>query len=116
MKAQYLNLTDGRKVRLEWNWNSVNTWTDSTGKELTDLADGKAKTSDMLSVVYNAALEGEDADGKELGLSEKEFGRLVNMQGIIDASKIISEQSATMAEKKSEAPRRSPSIFFRNKG
>jgi hypothetical protein len=116
MKADYLTLTDGRKVRIEWNWNAVNEWGNATGRELTDLAKGKAKAADMLAIVYYAALEGEAADGKELALTQIEFGRLINMQGIIAASQIITAQSSTLAQKKSEAPNRLLKIFFRTKG
>jgi hypothetical protein len=115
MKAEYLTLTDGRKVRLEWNWNAVNEWSNVSGKELLDLAKGKAKGSDMLTIVYQAAVEGERIDGKDLALTEKEFGGLINMQGIINASNIITSQSSTLAQKKSEAPNRLQKIFFRRK-
>jgi hypothetical protein len=116
MKAVYLTLTNGRQVRIEWNWNAVNLWTSQTGKELSDLAEDKAKTADMFAIVYCAAVEGEEADGKPLGLTEKEFGRLINMQGIIDASKIIQEQSYVMAQKKTLIKGKSPRLFFRNRG
>ena len=116
MKADYLTLSDGRKVRIELNWNAVNAWTLLTGKELVDLANGKAKPTDLLTISYCAAIEGEDIEGRILALTEKEFGRLVNMQGIVDVAKIITEQSATMAQKKSDVPKRSPRIFFRNRG
>jgi hypothetical protein len=115
MKADYLTLTNGRKVRIEWNWNAVNEWGNATGKELTDLAKGKAKAADMLAIVYQAAVEGERIDGTELGLTEKDFGGLINMQGIIVASNIITAQSSTLAQKKSEAPNRLLKIFFRKK-
>jgi hypothetical protein len=115
MKPDYLTLTNGRKVRIEWNWNAVKIWTSVTGKELTDLATGKASADDMLTIAYCAATEGEDADGKELALTEKEFGRLINMQGIIEFSKILTAQASTMEQKKSTPPTRSPLMFFRRK-
>jgi hypothetical protein len=115
MKADYLTLTNGRKVRIEWNWNAVKSWTRSTGKVLADLASLKAGPDDMLSIAYHSAIEGEEADGRELGLTEKEFGRLINMQGIIEFSKILTEQATTEEQKKSKAPPKSPRIFFRNK-
>jgi hypothetical protein len=115
MKPDYITLTNGRRVRIEWNWNAVKMWTAVTGKELTELASTSALANDTLTIAWCAANEGEEADGRELAMTEKEFGRLVNMQGIIEFSKILTEQSSTMEQKKSEAPLKSRRIFFRSK-
>jgi hypothetical protein len=116
MKIDYITLKDERKVRIEWNMNALDIWSNLTGKEMSDLASGKATVSDLRTIAWCAAIEGEQCDGRDLGLSEVEFGRLLHMQAIIEFSKILSEQSSTVEQKKSEAPRRSPLIFFRKKG
>jgi hypothetical protein len=116
MKAEYISLTNGRKIRIEWNWNTVAEWTARTGREITDLNDGKADVSQMRTIAYCCAVEGESIDGKELGMSEVEFGRLVNMQGIVDFAKILTSQALLAEQKKSEAPTKLQKIFLRKKG
>jgi hypothetical protein len=115
MKADYITLKDDRKVRIEWNMNALDSWGKITGKEMSDLAAGKADIGDLRTIAWCAAVEGELCDGRDLGLNEVEFGRLLHMQAIIEFSKILTEQSSTVEQKKSEAPRRSPLIFFRKK-
>jgi hypothetical protein len=116
MKPSYLTLTDGRSVRIEWNMNALEEFTRTTGKEMTDLAGGKSSVSDLRMIAWCSAIEGEAANGKELGLTEMEFGRLMSMANIIAFSEILTSQSATMAQKKSQPKGRSPLIFFRNRG
>ena len=116
MKKDYLKLTNGREVRILWNMNASGEFTATTGMELTDLAKMKADMNTLRSIAWCSAREGEDAEGGILELDEKQFGRLIDMNGIVEFSKILSEQSKVAAQKKSEAPTRSPRIFFRRKG
>jgi hypothetical protein len=116
MKADYLTLTDGRKVRVEWNMNSLAEFKQITGLEMADLATKGADVAVLRSIAWCCAVEGEDADGRNLNLTEKELGRLIDMGGVVKFAQIFAQQSSNMAEKKSEAPNRSPRIFFRKKG
>jgi hypothetical protein len=113
MKIDYITLKDGRKVRIEWNMNALDNWGNITGKEMKDLASGKASIGDLRSIAWCAAVEGELCDGRELNMSEIEFGRLLHMQAIVEFSKILTEQSSTMEQKKSEPPDKLRKIFFR---
>lgn len=113
MKADYLTLTDGRKVRVEWNMNSLAEFTKLTGIEMTDLATKKADVELLRTIAWCCAVEGEEADGKSLGLTEKELGRLIDLPGVLEFTRIFSQQSSNMAEKKSAAPGKSPLMFFR---
>jgi hypothetical protein len=115
MKADYLQLTDGRKVRVEWNMNSLGDFTKLTGIEMTDLANNKADINMLRTIAWCCAVEGEEADGRSLNLSEKELGRLIDMSGVLKFAQIFAQQSSNMTEKKSEAPSKSPRIFFRRK-
>ena len=115
MKPQYINLSDGRKIRIEFNMNSLGNFTQITGKELSDLPDSKADILMLRVLSWCTAVEGEQADGRELDLDEVRFGRLMNMQAMVEFSKILAEQSQTALQKKSEPPTRSPGIFFRKK-
>ena len=113
MKVDYITLKDGRKARIEWNMNSLENWTRITGKEMTDLSTGKANLGDLKTMAWCAAVEGEDCDGRKLDMTEQELGRLLHMQAIIEFSKILAEQSATMEQKKNDPPNRIQKIFLR---
>lgn len=115
MKADYLILADGRSVRILWNMNALGAFTKITGKEMTDLLDGKADINALRTIAWCSAVEGEAADGKELELDENQFGRLISMEGIVAFSAILTSQSSNSGQKKSSAKGRSPRIFFRKR-
>lgn len=112
MKPDYLILTDGRKVRVEWNMNALCEFTSHTGTEMNELAGGKADIKKLRIIAWCSAVEGEAAEGRELGLSEIEFGRLMGMQSVIEFSKILAAQTSG-AEKKNHPPLKFPKILFR---
>lgn len=112
MKPQYLKLINGREVRILWNMNALGNFSALTGKEMTDLV--KADVNTLRTVAWCSALEGEAAEGRELGLDEVQFGRLVDMAGIVKFSEIISEQ-ANGAQKKSPVTGNSHLHFFRRR-
>lgn len=113
MKAQYLKLTDGREVRIMWNMNALGSFTRLTGKEMSDLTSVNVDT--LRTIAWCSAVEGELADGRALGLDEMQFGRLIDMQGIVSFSEILTVQASGAAQKKSTPPGRSPLMFFRRK-
>lgn len=96
-----------------WNMNALGNFTRLTGKEMTDLATVDVNT--LRTVAWCSALEGEEAEGRELELNEVQFGRLIDMAGIVKFSEILTEQ-ASGVQKKSPAPGNSPLNFFRRKG
>lgn len=114
MKADYLTLTDNRRVRVLWNMNALGDFTAVTGTEMSELAGGRADVNKLRTIAWCAAKEGEAADGKDLGLNEHEFGRLMSMQNIVEFSEILARQSNGAAQKKS--PDNHPLNFFRRKG
>jgi hypothetical protein len=113
MKPDYLTLSDDRRVRIEWNMNALAEYTSLTGREMTDLTAAKADLKILRVIAWCSATEGEAADGRELGLSEIEFGRLMSMKCVIEFSEIISRQ--INGQKKSPYKERKPLIFFRKK-
>ena len=116
MKADYLELTDGRKVRVLWNMNALGEYTSVTGKEMSDLAEVKADVGTLRIIAWCSAREGEEAEGRILDLDERQFGRLIDMAGIVRFSEILTKQTQGAAQKKSKAPVRFPLIHFRKKG
>ncbi len=114
MKAEYINLSDGRRVRIEWNMNALAEFTALTGREITDLTGGTADIKLLRAIAWCGAKEGEAADGKDLGLDETGFGRLMNMKSIVEFSEILTRQIG--GQKKSPYQEKKPLIFFRKRG
>ncbi len=78
MTKQYIKLSDGRKLRIEANWNVLTEFLDRTDQEYDDFikrAD-RLTAAHMRLIAYCAAKEGERQDGKQLDLSELDFGAL----------------------------------------
>lgn len=115
MKNDYLTLTNGRTVRIMFNMNALHDVSQLAGIEITDLASGKADIGVLRTIAWCSAIEGEKAEGKELGLSEIEFGRLMNMSQIVAFSAILTEQSGGGGQKKSPERGKLPRIFFRKR-
>lgn len=95
-----------------WNMNALGNFTSLTGKEMSDIT-GKVDINTLRSIAWCSAIEGEEADGKELGLDEKAFGRLMDMATIIKFSEILTVQTGGAGQKKSEAPDKRPKMFRR---
>jgi hypothetical protein len=100
-KPDYLTLKDGSKVRIELNMNAIGNFTSLTGKELWDLS-GKPDINLLRTIAWCAVCEGEACDGREFTLTEIEFGRQVDFQGITSFSKILAKQISTSEQKKSK--------------
>ena len=113
MKADYLTLDDGRRVRILFNMNALGDLSKKTGIEMTDLAGNKADINTLRTIAWCSAIEGEEAEGRTLELTEKEFGRLISMEGIVSFSAILTAQSNNSQKK---SPGKSPLIFFRKRG
>jgi len=116
MKIYYLILSDDRKVRVEWNMNSMEEFRSITGMELTDLAVKKADIPTLRTIAWCSIREGEEIEGRDFELDEKGLGRLMGMKEIVKFSEILAEQSNPGEQKKTKPPRRFPLIHFRRKG
>jgi len=113
MKPDYLILTDGRKVRVEVNMNSLGEFTAITGKELTDFNKMKADINTLRTIACCAMKEGEDIDGRQFDLDEKSFGRLMGISQIKDFAIILTSQSRPAEQKKSEPPKKMKQLHTR---
>ena len=102
-------------VRILWNMNALGEFTKVSGKEMTDLAEGKADVNNLRTIAWCSAKEGEAADGKELKMDEIQFGREMTMASIVEFSEILASQSGNNGQKKSPKGR-IPQLFFRNRG
>ena len=89
MEKYYLTLTDGRKVRVLWNDYATREFERLTGIELAILADGKPRIPETLCFAWLAITEGQKADGKDLGLTQRELVRLFDMSVAIELNKIL---------------------------
>lgn len=113
MRNDYLILANGRRVRIAWNMNALDEFVKTTGKELSELTGGKADIALLRTVAWCCAKEGEATEGKELSLTEVEFGRLMSMGAITAFVEIFRDQTATSDQKKSSLGIRFPKIHFR---
>lgn len=113
MDLDYLTLADGRKVRILFSMNVLEEFSVTTGKEMTDLVGGKADIALLRKIAWLSAREGEKADGRELGLDEMQFGRLMSMFAITHFVEIFRNQITPSTQKKSAPAKKFPRIFFR---
>ena len=116
MPADYLTLNDGRKVRIMWNMNALGDFSKTTGHEISDLSGGRVDVNTLRTIAWCAAKEGEIADGRNLDLTEEQFGRLMDMINIVQFSEILAGQSSGSGQKKSPERGRQPWIQFRKRG
>lgn len=119
MARDYITLTDNRRVGIEWNMNALAEYTAKTGRELTDLAVTTTNVRELRVIAHCAAIEGELADGRDLGLTEEEFGRLMGMNAVIAFAQILQKQttgSRTVAEKKEAEKKRPAFLHLRKMG
>lgn len=114
MKPDYLTLSNRRVVRIEWNMNALAELSVLTGIEITDLTKEKADIKLLRAMAWLSAKEGESVDGKELNMTELEFGRYMSMSCIIEFSEILTKQ--TGGQKKSPYREKKPLILFRKRG
>lgn len=113
MRHDYLILANGRRVRIAWNMNALDEFVKTTGKELSELTSGKTDVALLRTVAWCCAKEGEKMEGKELSLTEVEFGSLMTMSAMTAFVEIFRDQMATTDQKKSSLGIRFPKIHFR---
>ena len=106
MKADYIELMDGRSVRMLFNMNAVEIFTDLSGMELVDFANTKVNIGQLRKLGYGCAIEGELADERELKMSEMEFGRMVSIPTMVQMKEIIERQMGEAEKKSGHSPRR----------
>jgi hypothetical protein len=113
MANDYLILNDDRKVRVEWNMNALGMFTMLTGKNLGDLASVGNDYNTLRSIAYCSVIEGERIEGRELNLTEVEFGSLMSMFCIARFSEMLTEHILRGAQKKNPAKGRTPQVITR---
>lgn len=115
MKADYLILKNGQKVRFEWDVNSLGAFAKDTGIEMSDMVGGKADIFTLRKLAWYMAVEGEEIEGRSFNVTEVELGRLMGQSNLIDFVKIFKEQTNTSDQKKSPLPTKFPKVLFRKK-
>ena len=116
MKPDYMNLSDGRRVRVEFNMNALGDFTSRTGNDLSDLATKKADIPILKTLALCAISEGENIEGRKFDVDEIGLGRLMGMVEIVRFSEILAAQTNPGEQKKSEPPNRLKRIFYRKTG
>ena len=106
MKKQHLTLADGKTVRIEANWNVMCEYLDRTGQDYDDFAASadKISTKELRLMAWCCAVEGERLEGRDLGMTEVEFGALVTIHTMAEvgpkfASMVTGEQKKSIVLK-----------------
>lgn len=95
MKADYI-LINGKKVRVEANWNALTAFLDAKGSNslqgLSDLA--SLKPTDIAGLMAACANEGERLDGREADYTATRIGEICGMTEIGQFITIYARQTA----------------------
>lgn len=110
-QSQYITLEDGRKVRIVWNEQLRKKLIETYAKaELEEAMKGSATFAGEL--FYMMAQAGEKAEGNDLAMNIKEFGRLVSIPVLLEfvekAKGMINEFNNQRYQE------RPPKVYFRN--
>jgi len=85
---------DGKRVRMLYNINAIALFSSYSKKEPQDMAGNKDVTV-FRQLAYACAIEGEAADGRDLGMNEIEFGRLVSVENMNQFKDILESQGVS---------------------
>ena len=107
MIADYVEI-DGKDYRIEWNWNTITNFLQTTGKELADIDRiAGMNPSDITRFVHCALVEGCRIDGVEFPFTVEQFGGLMEVADIPVVLEIyqgqIANKTSRMKAKKKEA-------------
>ena len=93
MKNNYL-LVEGKKVRVEMNWNAMMSFCDEKGvDDLSKIGDaGKLTTRDLLAIMHAAIKEGERMDGNSFDLTKEQLSERLRPSDISRFMEIYKEQ------------------------
>lgn len=95
MRKDYIEI-DGKKVRVEANWNALTAFLAATGRNtmdgLSDLA--TMKPTDIAPLMAACANEGERLDGRETDYTGQQIGEICGMTEIARFIGIYAEQTS----------------------
>lgn len=95
LKPEYLDI-NGRKLRVEVNWNTICDFSFLTGVDFNDFcqmaSDGKVTPKDLRTMLYCAIKEGERMDGRPFELTELDLGEGIRPGIIIMFVEIFTRQ------------------------
>lgn len=106
MRKDYI-IIDGKKVRVEANWNALTAFLDATGRNtmdgLSDLA--VMKPTDIAPLMAACANEGERLDGREASYTGQQIGELCGMTEMAQFISIYAGQtSPKLPKEKKDVP------------
>lgn len=106
MRKDYI-IIDGKKVRVEANWNALTAFLDATGRNtmdgLSDLA--VMKPTDIAPLMAACANEGERLDGREASYTGQQIGELCGMTEIAQFIAVYAGQtSPKLPKEKKDVP------------
>jgi hypothetical protein len=108
---KYLELSNGRKVRLAWNVDSEAEYLSICGQGVKAYIAGILSPALLRTMAWVMAKEGERLDQRTLELNEIEFGRLMSMNVSYEFGIIMVELVG--ASSKTPYQEKPPAIHFR---
>ena len=94
MIADYVEI-DGKDYRIEWNWNTVTNFLQTSGRELADIDRiAGMNPEDITRFIHCALVEGSRLDGVEFPFTAEEVGGMMEVQDIPVALGIYQQQIA----------------------
>jgi hypothetical protein len=91
VQKNYLTLTNERRVRLIHNSTTEKELKILSQQENSHMLKGKTSIGELRRFLWLCAVEGEKEEGRELGLNEIEFARLINLFAPEEISKFVSK-------------------------
>jgi hypothetical protein len=106
--SQYITLANDRKVRIVWDESIKKKLIDQhSAASLEDVKNGSIQF--LADLFFLMASEGEKLDGKELGLTEKEFNRVTPLKILFEFGEISKKMITNFYEEKPFKK-----VYFRN--
>lgn len=83
----------GKPYRVEANWNAISEFLDDRGKNLSDMAHFQDfNTGDLNTLLYRSVEEGERLEGRDLGMTKKDFLAQIGAGTLVEFLTIFTKQ------------------------
>lgn len=100
MTGDYLIMPDGRRLRVEINWNTLVRFIEETGCDLAEIGAVQRDIKMMRKLAYLAICEGEALEKREFSQTEEEFGSGCRAEQIISFIQIMNKHQDVGADNK----------------
>lgn len=117
MIEQYIKLTDGQRVRIETNWNTMIKFLDDCNMSFEDFVENsqtnQLSAKHLRTMAYCCAVEGERMAGRTMEMSEEDFGALLSPAVMSDFAIKFTQQFGGAQDEKKKDPERQKKVRTR---